>query len=717
MGSKMKPQRPASAKLNVMYKTALSLQSNGNLDGAIDLYKTILRLKPDSIESLCNLGGVLHYKDNYVEAIEYYQKALEIDARIPQIYYNLAGAQQALYQLESARKNYARALELKPDYLEVEFSIGLLDIQESLPSDALPHFQHILSLHPNNPDALNGIGICHKSLGDSTRALHYFQQALRVNPNHFMALGNLATQLLSLGEADESIRVCKHALSLNPDETKILFNLGLAHKQKKQFGEAAAYFRRVLSITPSAAYAQLELAHTLQSACDWTDDALSIHSTAKYIQELQDSDSCADVEIDLFNALSLPLKPDTLLRLAERKSNKLEKCSAQYRSHFDLDGFEQDARIRVGYLSPDYRNHPAIQLMGGLFNAHNRTHFEIFAYSIGPNDGSEYRRRAEVDAEHFSDLYNATLEQCIDRIRSDRIQILVDLAGYTTGARPEIFAARAAPVQVNYLGFAGSLGADFFDYIITDSIITPPSYQPYFREHFAYLPHCYQINDDRDKATGNISQRPAYGLPEGAFVYCCFNNNYKIDAEIFLTWSNILHQVPGSVLWLLKGSDLQMQNLRREATRNDLNPERIIFAEPVDKPTHLARHAHAELFLDTLYYNAHTTGSDALRQGVPMITCQGGTFASRVGSSLLHAVGLDDLIVTDLDQYSRKAVQLATNPKMLSGIRNKLIANLPKTSLLDNPRFAGSLEHLYKVMWDRFFKGESPRQIRIDDVD
>ncbi len=287
----------------------------------------------------------------------------------------------------------------------------------------------------------------------------------------------------------------------------------------------------------------------------------------------------------------------------------------------------------------------------------------------------------------------------------------MDLAGYTTGARPEIPAARVAPVQVNWLGFPGTLGAEFYDYLITDEIITPASDQVFFTERFAYLPHCYQINDDRVKAAPEIPGRDVCGLPPDAFVFCCFNNNYKIDATIFAAWMTILHKVPGSVLWLLKGSDLQKNNLRAEAARLGVDGEQLVFAEPLDKAAHLARHAHADLFLDTLYYNAHTTGSDALRQGVPMITCMGERFASRVGASLLHAVDLDELVVTDLERYIDTAVRLAVDPAVLGQIRSRLRTNLACTSLLDNPGFARSLEQLYQTMWQRFEKGQPPAMI------
>lgn len=699
-------------RLATLYHSALNYQSQGKLDRAIAAYLELLRLRPESVEALCNMGGIFHTRGQLTEAAEYYQRALQLKPDIPQLHYNLAGVRQGLGQMEAARQGYTRATLLRPDYVDALFALGTIDLESENYLVALQYFRRAIALQPTNAEILNCIGTCLRSLGDHTQATGYFQRALEANPQHFGAMANLAVDLMTRGDFNASIQASLNALSLEPDNPKIRFNLGLAYKENKQFEDAARCFRDVIQSDPAAAHARLELAHTLQTVCDWREASFSIHAAAALIRESLATDK--NIDIDLFNALSLPLAPPQLQLIAEHSASKIAARAERYRAPITLPSYCDSDRLRIGYLSPKYRNHPGAHLMGGLFNAHDRDGFEIFAYSTGPDDGSIYRRRAEAEAEHFTDLRCESIGDCVERIRSDRIHILIDLAGYTTGGRPEICAARPAPIVVNFLGFPGSLGADCYDYIVTDMIVTPPDYQQYFVERFAYLPHCYQIIDDRNRAAETFPPKSAYGLPDDAFVFCCFNNNYKIDPGIFRVWSSILEAVPDSVLWLLKGSTLQMDNLRSEAARHGIESTRILFAEPVSKDIHLARHAHADLFLDTRFYNAHTTGSDALRQGVPMITCPGDTFASRVGASLLHAVGLDELVMPNLEQYSEVAIELATNRSTMNRVRGKLATGLKNSSLLDNRRYARNLERLYEVMWRQAMNGEQPRQIGPD---
>ena len=701
--------KPRPHNIAALYQLALSQQGRGQLDKAIKTYRQVLQLKPDFIEAMCNLGGALHASGQYHKAADCYNKVLAVNPRLPQLHYNLGAALQAMGQAQAALASYARAVDLKPDYLEAHFNSGMVDIEQTRFQSALEHFRQAVAINPGIADVHNSLGLCLKHLGRTREALIHFHQALQIQPDHFEALNNLALELMADQRLDDAIHYAERALALQPAEPKLLYNLGIALKARKRYDEAAGCFRKVLRHAPNALHANLALAHTLQTVCDWRDPKFSLEATAAVVERSLGDSEIGD--IDLFNALSLPLSGETLLRVAQRQTEKiLLGLSHLQQEPFDFSRTRPE-RLRIGYLSPKYLNHPGAHLMGGLFNVHDRARFEVFAYSLGPDDGSLYRSRIEREAEHFVDLRDVSLLDCVTRIRTDGINILVDLAGYTVGARPEILALRAAPVQVNFLGFPGSLGADFYDYIITDKTVTPPEDQAIYAETFAYLPTCYQINDDREQAAKQGPDRAACGLPKAAFVFCCFNNSYKIDSGIFDRWAAILSQVPESVLWLLQGSPEQVRNLRREATERGLDPARLVFAEPLEKSLHLARHRHADLFLDTRYYNAHTTGSDALRMGVPMLTVPGQTFASRVGASLLRAVGLEDLVAATLDDYVDMAVSLATERPRLEALRRRLAENLDRSSLLDNSGFARALEQLYVVMWTHFADGVVPRAI------
>ena len=371
------------------------------------------------------------------------------------------------------------------------------------------------------------------------------------------------------------------------------------------------------------------------------------------------------------------------------------------------------SKIKIGYLSGDFHDHPVAHLVAGLFGLHDRNEFEICAYSYGPDNASDYRTRIRNDCDVFVDIHGHSHRDAARRIYDDEIDILVDLKGYTTGARLDICALRPAPIQVTYLGFPGSSGADFFDYILTDKIVTPEDQMPFYTENFVYLPDSYLVNDHTQAISERPLSRTDVGLPDAGFVFCSFNQAYKIEPVMWDVWMRVLRSVPGSVLWLTRTNGPAERNLQREAAGRDVDPERIVFAERLQKPEHLARLKFADLFLDTRIYNAHTTASDALWAGVPLITLEGRHFASRVASSLLTAIGLPELITRDLEAYEGLAVGLAQNSDELDAIAQKLSRNRLTEPLFDTPRFARNLEVAFRRMWALHLAGEEPRMIEV----
>jgi predicted O-linked N-acetylglucosamine transferase (SPINDLY family) len=369
--------------------------------------------------------------------------------------------------------------------------------------------------------------------------------------------------------------------------------------------------------------------------------------------------------------------------------------------------------IRVAYISGDFRLHPTTSLITELLARHDRSRFEIIAVSTGPDDGSDARQRIAASVDRFFDVRGHTDREIAEFIRAHEVDVLVDLSGHTEYGRPGVLALRAAPVQVNYLGFPGPIG-DVVDYIIADPIVLPFDQQPHYAGKIVHLPDCYQANDAKRPVSSHVWTRGECGLPNEEFVFCSFNNSFKITAPIFAIWMRLLQSVPGSVLWLLRSNDDAVVNLQREATAAGVDPGRLIFAPKVPNAEHLARYRLADLVLDTLPYNSHTTGSDALLVGAPMVTCRGETFAGRVGASLLHAAGLPELVASDLEHYAAIALRLARDPDELRAIRDKLTDNRPTCALFDTDRLRRHIEQAYATMFGSWRSGRPPTSFSVE---
>jgi len=362
-------------------------------------------------------------------------------------------------------------------------------------------------------------------------------------------------------------------------------------------------------------------------------------------------------------------------------------------------------------VSQDFRNQAMGHLTRSMYGLHDRSQFEIFAYSVRKDDGTSYRKAIEASCEHFADIHAVSAADGARRIHADEIDIMVDLMGYTEGNRMTVTALHPAPVTVGFLRFPGSSGADFVDYMLADRVVTTPEDQQYYSEQLVFLPNCYQPNDWTQQIEESPITRAEFGLPDEAFVFSCFNNHYKIEPFIFDLWMRILRQVPNSVLWLMGFNAPMQANLKREAEARGIAADRIIFTEKIGKARHLARQRLADLFLDTRYYTSHTTGSDALWGGLPVLTCPGDSFASRVTASLLRAAGLPELIVPSFEEYERRAVHLATHPTELKAIRDKWAAQRTTCALFDTKRFVRNLERAYRLIWDDYSAGRAPRQL------
>ncbi|MEH1941448.1 MAG: TIGR03032 family protein [Nostoc sp.] len=677
------PAQELSA-IEPIYEQALALQTQLRFTEAIALYEQIISQYPQYAPAWYQLGVIMDNQGQTNQAVLAYQQALTINPKYAEAYNNLGIVEVAQKNLEKAIACFESAILSNPNYAFAHNNLGLVWQMQGKLSAAAAKFQETLQKNPNYPEAYLNLGIVLEAQGNLEGAIACYRSAIRHNPDYIKAYNRLGSALLSLAIATQG-----------------------------QVDEARVVFEKVLQLQPDSAEAFNYLFYLKEMTCDWRSRQSDL--TRIWEQTLSEVEKEKRTTISPFDSLYKPWDKTFLLKIARTYG---ENIKAQWASQKQSLNFTHsrslNGRLRIGYLSNDFRNHAVSHLMKSLFNLHDRANFEIFAYSFGADDNSEYRQPIPVNCEHFQDITTLSIEESARQIFDDGIHILIDLKGYTTDSRSAILALRPAPIQVSYLGYSGTMGAEFIDYIISDPVVTPPEFADGFSEKLVTLPHSYQVNDYQQAIASTPVTRSQYGLPESGFVFCCFNNNYKIEPQIFDVWMRILAAVPGSVLWLTVKFPTAEDNLRREAQARGINSDRLIFAQySHTKAEHLARHQLADLFVDTLYCNAHTTASDALWAGLPVVTCIGKTFASRVGASLLRAVGLPDLIANNLEQYEQLAIHLGRFPTALQELKQRLAQNRTTYPLFDTPRFTRNLELAYFAMWEIYAAGNPPKTIEV----
>ncbi|MFG1422365.1 O-linked N-acetylglucosamine transferase, SPINDLY family protein [Roseixanthobacter liquoris] len=511
--------------------------------------------------------------------------------------------------------------------------------------------------------------------------------------------------LFEMRRLAEAVAAFNAALAADPAHVEAYINLGSICAEGRQVQQAIQFFRQALRLRPDDPVALYGLSIQRRHACEWRGGAAEEAQLTRVLER-------TGARTGPFMRLAARVPAAEHLRAARVWAQGV-RVKAQDILPPVHEVRAPGRRIRVGYLSRDLFAHATAFLAVEAFERHDRARFETFAYSYGPDDGSPMRRRLVDAFDHFVEVGDLSNAEAARRIRADGIDILVDLKGYTFGCRTEILALRPAPVQVNFLGYPGTMGAPFMDYIVGDSFVTPLEAAPLYDEKIVQLPGTYQPNDSRRAIAAQVPARAACGLPERGFVFCCFNNTYKITPDIFAVWMRLLAAVPGSVLWLFEANDVARDNLHYEAGALGVDPGRIVFAPRAEPAEHLARHRHADLVLDTLPYNAHTTASDALWAGVPLVTCAGESFASRVAGSLLHAVGLPELVTHTLAEYETLALALARDPQRLADLRARLAANRADADLFDATRYVRGLEAAYERMHALRCAGKAPQAISI----
>lgn len=659
------------------------------------LCERLLEINPEDETALLNRGACQLKLNSAGEALAWFERALKVKPDYPDALNNRGNALLELKRPQEALASYDRALAAKPDYAEAMNNRGNALLELGRAEDALASYERALAMKADYTEAHYNRGVAFLELGRTEDALASYDRALAVWPDYAEALNNRAMTLLTLKRVDEALASWGRALAVRPDFPEALFNRGDSLMQLSRYQEASEDLERLLAVMPEYAYALGHLVHCKMHLCDWGSLEQQVASLSVKVQSGMRAST-----------------PFTLLASSASAAEQLQ-CARMYALHkhplsstplWNGERYQHD-RICVGYVSGEFREHATSYLVAEMLELHDRSRFEVFAVSTGAYDQSPMAERIARACEHFLDVSAQPEHAVAALLRSHEIDILIDLNGYFGHARTKIFAARAAPVQVNYLGFPGTMGAEYMDYIIADRHVIPEDQRQYFTEHVVYLPDTYQANDSKRRISTQAPTRAEAGLPEQGFVFCCFNNNHKIMPGMFDIWMRLLGQVEDSVLWLLEGNAMVSDNLRREAQQRGVAPQRIVFAPRVKVEDHLARHRLADLFLDTLPHNAHTTASDALWVGVPVLTCMGTTFAGRVAGSLLNAVGMPELITNSQGDYEALALKLARDGKLRAGIQSRLARNRAICPLFDTDRFRRHMESAYIMMWERYQHG------------
>jgi protein O-GlcNAc transferase len=765
--------RPPSAEIFGALQRGVQAHNRGNVAEAEALYRSVLRSDPHNFPALNMLGILQSQRGNFAEAITLLERALKVNPQSADAYANLAHIYFQSGNLQQAAASYVRAIAIKPDfalahsnYSGVLRSLGrlqealshcdqalaaqpnfvnalnnranvLFDLQRH--PEALAGYENTISLAPGMPQAWLGRGNCLMELSRHAEAQSAYDTALRLNQGlaeAWIGRGNSASALRRHGEAEAAY---EKALALDPRLTHALIGLGNAFGAMGRHDAAADAYRRAVGVSPESAAAWLALATAMRglrrhddalAACEKAlaiDPAIKRAEGLRFLTKLNiwewrdfDRDRSSLVGTNQATAMTAPF---AMICATSSSSDQL-KCAELYvaQAHPPSTlGVERSAsgaheRINVAYLSADFGEHAVSLLTAGLFEHHDRSRFRTIGISLGRDDKSGMRDRIRSSFETFIDVAALGDAEVATSMRELGVDIAVDLMGYTEGSRPEILARRAAPIQVNYLGYPATMGAPFIDYMIADRFVIPVAQRDRYTEKIVYMPDTFQVNDSRRPPVERTPSREEYGLPAEAFIFCAFNTAHKITPLMFDIWMRLLRCVEHGVLWLVSNDGRAEDRLRQEAVSRGIASERLLFAPRTNYWDYLVRYRCADLFLDTLPFNGGTTVSDALWAGLPVVAASGEAFASRMAGSLLRAAGVPELVTESLSDYESLALKLASDRAMLADVKARLSANRGTCPLFDTARFARHVESAFRTMHDRHRRGERPEHIDVAGI-
>lgn len=627
-----------------------------------------IKISPAFAYPYANMGKLRECQKRYEEAESFYRKAIELSPEIPLLYANLGGILNDQEKYEDAESVCKKAIELDTNLWVAwtHLSRALLGSQQYAAAEA----------------------VCRQIIASDTKIAAVWS--------------NLGNALIALNRLEEAEAAFRQAITLDESLAATWNTLGIMLGKQGNNVAAAKCFRKCLEINPEAAFVMGQLFEANMKLCEWK-------SYASDIRQIQSKLNKGESVVNPFVSLQLTMDVALQRKAAEIWAREL---AAQYERDVGSKNLRHD-KIRVAYFSADFHTHPVMHLLAEMLERHDKSRFEIFGFSFGPDKDDEMRKRVATAFDRFIEVREKSDREIAALSREMEIDIAVDLSGYTRNCRPGIFTYRAAPVQVSYLGYPGTMGLQCMDYLIADKTVIPVESQQHYSEKIVYLPCSYLVNEGSRKPVDKDFKREDMELPSEGFIYCCFNSSYKVTPVIFQSWMRILKRVEGSVIWLYSDNPEARQNLRDQAKYHGVDPGRLIFTKPLPLDEHFARHKLADLFLDTLPYNAHTTACDALWMGLPVLTCMGDSFSSRVAASLLHAIGMPELVTSALEDYEAMAIDLGHNPHKLAQIRQKLKENRVTMPLFDTPAYTKNIEAAYMAMYERYQSGLLPDHIHI----
>ena len=676
---------------NAVFDRAIGLHQAGRLDEAASLYDQILATYPDHTDTLHLRALIDLARDLHTQALVRLDRVISMAPQFSAAHANRAAALLGLGRDEEAAASARRALELDPGSTAARDNLAaaLSKAEGGGAADTI--------------DALLAKAAMHLDARHPLEALNAADRALARDPDSFDAAFLRARALDALKRTTEALAACDRALDIDPDSAKAYALRGLVFMAAKQPERALADFEGALELDPAMDLIPGESVLTSLRSCEWD-------GFEKRMADLLAAVDAGGYATQPFVLSALPSSPLQQRRAAATYFNKNNPVLGP--PVHQKRGFGE--RLRIGYFSADLHEHPVGQLIVGLLEAHDRTRFEVSAFSFGGEPDGPTRRRIRAACDRFVDGLGMQDDEIARAARESGLHIAIDLNGYTAFSRPGIFAAGAAPIQVNYLGYPATMGSPCHHYIIGDKFVTPPEHYEGFSERIVTMPDAYLVtNDIKGQVPARLSARADLGIPERAFVFCCFNATFKITPDAFASWMRILSAVDGSILWLSDPGPTGMRNMRREAKARGIAPERLVFAARTIGLDYLARYRVADIFLDTFHYNAHATASEALMVGLPVVTRLGAAFAGRVAASLLNAIGLPELVARDTSAYERLAITLAKDLAALSAVKEKLARHAASYPLFDSKRYARNLETAFNAMWARYEQGLPPDHITV----
>ena len=679
-------------------------KSLGQLEGSAKMFETAVNIKSDYAEAHKNLGITLKDLGRLDAAVESLNRAIAIDPNYVDAHYNLAITLKDLNQFDDAVKSYQKVLEVNPNFAQAYNNLGNLLKDLGQTDESIKNYQKAIEINPNFAHAYNNLGSALMSIGSLKESINIFEKSVSIDSSNILAHYNLGNALNVLGHVKAGIKSIKRAIEIDPKFAEGYKTLGNIYRKLKQREKALICYERAYEIKPDMDFIVGSLINIKMHLCIWA-------NFDKQLEDLVIGINKNQKVIGSFNLLGLADDPSL-----QRKTTEIRMNSAHPKSHIlsKINPYLNHSKIRIGYFSADFKIHPVSTLTAELYEVHDRDHFEVHAFSFGPDTNDEMNLRIKEGVDHFHNIEVMSHKDIALLARSLEIDIAVDLGGLTEAAKTDIFAMSAAPIQLSYIGFLGTMAADYYDYLIADPVMIPRESQKHYAEKIVYLPS-FQVNDSKDLPPEITLSREDVGLPETGFVFCCFNNTWKITPTVFDSWTRILNAVKGSVLLIYIDNKTAEKNLINEIKTRGIDSKRVIFADRYERPEYLARYRVADLFLDTHPYNAGTTASDALKMGLPLLTMQGKSFNSREAASILTSINLPELITNTPEEYEALAIELATNPDKLNAIKDKLKSNLSTAPLFDTKRFTKNIESAYTQMYERSQKGLEPAHIYVEE--